>query len=185
MRHWGYVADHSELETNRLQSAHGRFPARARTFNEYFNFLQTVPHGLPRGILRHHLRCVGRALARAFESNFARARPSDDVAFHVRDRDDGVVKRRENVRDTVMDVFAALGLDDLRLLDAVGTEGKIFRRRRSRGGPFLFLCLRRSLFVGSASFAAALGAFGFLAASSAGFFDSAIKLFLLWRLCYE
>src|SRR5438046_10198278 len=38
---------------------------------------------------------------------------------------------------------------------------------------------------GSASFAAALGAFGFLVASSAGFFDSAIKLFLLWRLCYE
>src|SRR5438874_10572935 len=39
--------------------------------------------------------------------------------------------------------------------------------------------------VGAASFAAPLGAFGFLVASSAGFFDSAIKLFLLWRLCYE
>src|SRR6476661_6109195 len=38
---------------------------------------------------------------------------------------------------------------------------------------------------GAASFAAALGAFGFLVASSAGFFSSAIKLFLLWRLCYE
>src|SRR5512140_2218457 len=81
--HRCYIADHAELEADRLQSAHGRFPARARTFNEYFNFLETVPHGLPRGILRHHLRCVSRALARAFESNFACARPSDDVAFHV------------------------------------------------------------------------------------------------------
>src|SRR5439155_19471426 len=38
---------------------------------------------------------------------------------------------------------------------------------------------------GAASFAAALGAFGSLVASSAGYFDSAIKLFLLWRLRYE
>src|SRR5438309_2583379 len=38
---------------------------------------------------------------------------------------------------------------------------------------------------GTASFPAALDAFGFLGASSAGFFGSAIKLFLLWRLCYE
>src|SRR5437870_2518012 len=36
---------------------------------------------------------------------------------------------------------------------------------------------------GAASFAAALGALGFLTASSAGFFDSAIKLSLLSRLC--
>src|SRR5438445_7599493 len=37
---------------------------------------------------------------------------------------------------------------------------------------------------GSASFDA-LRALGFLAASSAGFGDSAIKLFLPWRLCCE
>src|SRR5207302_9221888 len=106
-----------------------------------------VAHGLPRSILCHHLRSVSRAFARTFESNFARARPSDDVAFHVGDRDDGVVKRCENMRDTVVNVFAALGLDDLRLLDAVGTKIKIFRRRRSRSRGFLFLSLRRSLFL--------------------------------------
>src|SRR5438552_3736903 len=145
--HRSYLADHAELEADRLQSAYGRFAPGPGTFDQHLNFLETVAHGLPRGILRHHLRCVSRALARAFESNFASARPSDDVAFHVRDRDDRIVKRRENMRDTVMDVFAALGLDDLRLLDAVGTEGKIFRRRWSRGGSFLFLCLRRSLFL--------------------------------------
>ena len=56
MRHWRYIADYGELETNRLQSAHGRFPARSRALNEHLDFLKTVTHRLPRCILRHHLR---------------------------------------------------------------------------------------------------------------------------------
>src|SRR5204863_9142867 len=111
VRHWGYVADDGEFETDCLERANGRFTPGSRTFDQHFDFLEAVAHSLPRSILRHHLRCISRAFARAFESNFTRARPSDDVAFHVSDRDDGVIKRRENVGDAVVNIFAALGLD--------------------------------------------------------------------------
>jgi len=105
-----------------------------------------MAHGLPRSILRHHLRSVGGTFTRAFESNFARTRPPDDVAFHVGDRDDGVVECRENVRDAVVNVFAALRFDYLRLLDAIRAKGKVLRGRRSRSSRFLsfFLRLNRS-----------------------------------------
>src|SRR5437660_3546135 len=76
--HWCYIADHAELEADRLQSAHGRFAPGPRTFDQHFDFLETVAHGLPGRILRYHLCSVGRAFTRAFESNFAGARPSDD-----------------------------------------------------------------------------------------------------------
>ena len=116
--------------------AHGRFTAGARALNENFDFLQAVPHRLTRGILRDHLRRVSGALARAFESNFARARPADDVAFQVGDRDDRVVESGEDVRDTGVNVLTSLGLDDLRLLDVVRDRAKDFpcrcRRRRGR-----------------------------------------------------
>jgi len=39
VRHWGYVTNHGELESNRLQSAHGRFTPGSRTFDQHFNFL--------------------------------------------------------------------------------------------------------------------------------------------------
>src|SRR5207302_6007366 len=113
----------------------------------HYLYLMTASHCLPLHSLRHYLCRIGGAFALAFESNVARTRPSDDVALHVLNRDDGVVERGENVRDAVVNVFAALRLDDLRLLDAFRTKGKVLRRRRGRSSRFLFLCLRRGLFL--------------------------------------
>ena len=91
-----------------------------------------------RGILRDHLRRIGGALARALEANFAGARPADHVAVQIGDRDDRVVKSGKNVRDTGVNILAPLRLDDLRLLDVVRVERKVFLRRLGRGS-FRFL----------------------------------------------
>src|ERR1700682_1513903 len=114
------VANDRKIETNGLQCAHRRFTSRAGTSHEDFYFFQSVTHRLTRGILRDHLRCVSRAFARAFETNFARARPADDIAIQIGDRDDGVVKRGENVRNASVNILAPFRLDDFRLLNVVG-----------------------------------------------------------------
>ena len=107
-----------------------------------------MAHRLAGGILRDHLRRVSRALARAFEANFARARPADHVAFQIGDRDDGVVKRRENVRETGVNVFAPFRLDDFRFLDVVRIERKIFLRRFGALRPSAFSAFGAAFFFG-------------------------------------
>ena len=102
--------------------ADGGFTSRARTFHAHFHFLQAVPHRLTRGILRHHLRCIGRAFARTFEPDFARTRPSDHLARQVGDGDDRVVESGEDMSNAGMNVLAPLGFDDLRLFDVVAIE---------------------------------------------------------------
>jgi len=78
-----------------------------------------MTHCLPRRVLSNHLRCIGRAFARTFETDFASARPPDHVAFHISDRHDCVVERRKHMRDARMNVLAAFRLDDLWLLDLI------------------------------------------------------------------
>ena len=120
-----------------------------------------MSHGLAGGILRHHLRRVSGAFARAFESDFARARPADHVARQIGDGDDGVVESGKDMRDAGVNVLAALGLDDLRLLDVVRIERKIFLRRLGGGWRFFFGFRRLSSLLwqpcGAAAAAAAVG----------------------------
>ena len=73
-----------------------------------------MTHGLARCILGDHLRSVGRALARTFESNFTRARPTDHVACQIGDGDDRVVNSCVNMRDTAVNILGAFGFDDFR-----------------------------------------------------------------------
>ena len=144
----------------------------------HFDFFKTVPHGLAAGVLRDHLRGVGGALARALEATLAGAGPADRRSIHVRDRDDGVVKRCDDMRDARMDVLAALRLDDLDLLDdGVRIEGEILfllRLRSSSGGGVLFL---GSLGLGRAFGAASAGA----AAAGAGAAAARQRELLQWR----
>ena len=58
-----------------------------------------MAHCLARRVLRNHLRRVSRAFARAFEAHFAGAGPSNHVTFHVGDRYDCVVERRQHMGD--------------------------------------------------------------------------------------
>jgi hypothetical protein len=101
-----------------------------------------MAHGLSRRVLRNHLRRVSGTFARAFEADLTGARPPDHVAFHVGDRHDRVVESRKHMRDPRMNVLAAFSFDDLRLLDIVSRERKIFRSRCSRGCGFFFLFRR-------------------------------------------
>ena len=79
-----------------------------------------MAHRLPGRVLRNHLRRVRGALSRTFEANFAGARPPNHVTFHVGDCYDCVVERRKHMGDARMNVLAAFGFDDLRLLDVIG-----------------------------------------------------------------
>src|SRR4051794_997426 len=92
MRNRRYIPDDSKIETNRLQSANGRFAPGARAFYANFDFLQSVAHGLTRCVLRHHLRRVSGAFARAFETHLSSTGPAYHFAGHVRDGDDRIVK---------------------------------------------------------------------------------------------
>ena len=148
MRNGGNVTDNGEFETNGLKSAHGRFATRARSFDQHFHFFKTVTHGLAGGVLCHHLRSVSCALTRAFESDFPGAGPSDDVALHVGNGDDRVVKRGQDVRNAVVNVLASLCFDDLWLIDDVGATRKILRRRsRRRRRGFFLIRLGRGFFL--------------------------------------
>ena len=97
-----------------------------------------MPHRLARRVLRDHLRRVGCALARAFETDFAGARPADHIAVQVSDRDDRVIEGGKDMRETGVNILASLRLDDLRFLDVVRIKGKIFLRCLGCGG-FRFL----------------------------------------------
>ncbi len=125
VRHRCDIANYGQVEADGLERAHRRLPTGAGAFDANFDFFQSVTHGLTGCVLGNHLSRIGRAFARALKSDFARAGPADDFAGHVSDRDDRIVKRRENVRDPGMDIFAALGLNDLRLLNLVSIERKI------------------------------------------------------------
>ncbi len=154
MRNWGDIANDREIEADRLQGAHGGFTTRTWSLHPDFHFLEPVAHGLTRSVLRHELSRVGRAFARAFEANFARARPTDHFSGEVGDGDDGVVEGREDMRDPSVNVLASLCLDDLWLLIVRAIERKIllnrFRRLRGRLLGFgSFLCRFGSSFRGS------------------------------------
>ena len=94
-------------------------PGPPGAFYANLDFSEPVAHCLLAGILGDHLRGVGGALARALETAFARARPSDDSPFRIRDTHDGVVETGLNVSNAMDNVLAALGLDDLQGLNAV------------------------------------------------------------------
>ena len=123
-----------------------------------------MTHRLPGSILRDHLRRVGGAFARAFETDFAGARPSNHVSVHVGDRHDRVVKCRKNMRDAGVNVLAAFGFDDLRLLDVVALESERFSGAPQAGAAsslgLLAGFLRLRLAAGSALAAGCSGAAG-------------------------
>src|SRR5512133_396187 len=97
VRHRRNVANHREVETDRLQGAHGGFASCSGSFYQHFHFFESMAHRLARGILSHHLGSIGGAFARTFEANLAGARPSDHVAFRISDGYDRVVERGEHM----------------------------------------------------------------------------------------
>src|SRR5690606_37182683 len=98
-----HVRDVGDLEAHRVEGAHRRFAAGARSADVHFQVLDAELPGLLAGLLRGHLRGERRALARTAETAAAGSRPAQRVPLPVRDRDDRVVERRVHVRDAVND----------------------------------------------------------------------------------
>ena len=124
-----------DFQADRLQGADGGFTAGAGTFDADFDFAHAVRHRLAGGILGDLLRGVSGALARAFETDAAGARPAEHVALHVGDGDLGVVESGQNVRDADGDVLRALGLDDFLAGQIIGQQfgsGRSGSRQRAR-----------------------------------------------------
>ena len=85
MRNRGNVPNHRNIEADRLNGANGRLASGAGAFDQHFNFLQAMSHGLPASVLCHQLRSVSRAFAGSLETDFSRAGPTNDIARQIGD----------------------------------------------------------------------------------------------------
>ena len=62
------------------------------------------------------------AAASTGETDATGAGPADDVALHVRDRDESIIESGQNVRDANADVLGVLGLDDFLLVSTFAQQ---------------------------------------------------------------
>ena len=119
VRDWCHVADHRNIKANSLHSANSRFTAGTWALDANFDFLETMSHGLPTGVLSNHLRGVGCAFTRAFETALASTRPTDHSTTKIRDTYNRIIETRLNVSHPLNDSLAALSFDDLDRLDRI------------------------------------------------------------------
>src|SRR2546422_766205 len=104
VRNRRHVADRGDLEAHGLERADGGLAASPGPAHEDLDLLEPVLHRLARGDLGGRLRGERRALARAPEAGAPGARPGDDVAHPVGERDDRVIEGRLDVRDARADL---------------------------------------------------------------------------------
>src|SRR5256714_4427413 len=101
-----HVLHAEDLEPRRLERADRRLAAGARPLDEDLDLLEAVLHALAGAGVGGHLSGERRRLARALEARRAGRLPGDDVSVLVRQRHDGVVERRLDVRLADRDVLA-------------------------------------------------------------------------------
>src|SRR6188768_1113359 len=102
------VFDAGDLQAAAVERAHRGLATGARTTNTDFDVLQAVFLRGNASLFGGDLRSERRALARAAEAATTRGRPGQRVALTIRDRDDRVVERRMDVRDSIEHVLASL-----------------------------------------------------------------------------
>src|SRR5262245_15948432 len=90
VRYWRDVLDGGDLEARRLERPDRRLPATPRALHPHLDALQALSQRLAGAGLGRHLRGERCALARALETDLARARPGDHVSVEIGDRDDRV-----------------------------------------------------------------------------------------------
>src|ERR1700690_3012055 len=102
VRHRRHVFNGVDVQPRGSQRANGGFTPRSGSLDAHFNGLQTVLIARDSGGgSRSLLRGVGRALARALETDRACRGPTDGAAFGIGKRHDRVVERRLNADDAV------------------------------------------------------------------------------------
>ena len=116
MGNGSHVLDGGDFNTDRLHGTYSGFTTGTGALHTYFHFTQAVAHGLAAGVLAHHLPGISRALAGTLKAHLTGGGPADDIAALVGHSHDGVVERGGNVNHARGNVFAALGLQDFRLV---------------------------------------------------------------------
>ena len=104
----GNVLDRADLEASGLEGTDRGFTAGAGPLNEDVDLLHAVFLGATRGRLCCKLRSEGGGLTRTLEADLTRRGPGDNGTSGVGQGNDGVVKRRLDVRVTVGDVLVEL-----------------------------------------------------------------------------
>src|SRR5213083_230321 len=115
VRNRRHVADRTDLQPGTGERLNGGLAARAWTLHTHVHALHAEVQRFPRRLLGRDGRGEGRGLFGALEAGLAGRAPVDRVALQSGDRDERVVERRGDMRDT-------LGLDDL--LGALRATGR-------------------------------------------------------------
>src|SRR5271165_3056805 len=97
MRNRGDVSNDRNVQANGLNRTNGGLASGAGAFNQHFNLLQAMSHGLPASVLGHQLSSVSRTFTGSLETDFPRTGPTNDIARQIGDRNDRIVKGRENM----------------------------------------------------------------------------------------
>jgi len=103
------VANRSDLKAYGRECTNSRLTAGSRAFHEYFHATQTEIVGFFAGCRSCNLCGIGRVLATALETHFARAGPGNRVPVLIRKRDLHVV-------ECSFDVSLSIGLNNHILL---------------------------------------------------------------------
>ncbi len=108
MGHWRNIPDRCYRNAACLQSAHRSFTTATRTFDDHFDFFQTMFRRFPGGCLRSDLGRKRRRLFRTLESASAARRPRNSISLRVRDRNDRIIERGRDMDDPFRDVLGLL-----------------------------------------------------------------------------
>src|SRR2546430_4209805 len=108
VRNGGDVANGAPFQAGRRQSANGRLAARAGPADPHLQRADTMVARQVGSIHGRLLGGEGRALARAPESQRARALPGEHPALQITDGDQGVVERSLDVGHSARNVLALL-----------------------------------------------------------------------------
>src|SRR3712207_1999207 len=130
----------SHREPRRLKRANRRLTPRSRALDKYLDLPHAVVQRLACRSFGSYLRSVGCALAGATESMRARARPADDIAYRIGDRDDRVVECRLDIGLPARHIFAFSPPATLRPAGGctallLGHDHSTLTRFHSRGKP--------------------------------------------------
>lgn len=101
-----HILDHGYFQSGCLKSANGGFTASSRSLHHDFDRLQAMLHSSLGGCLRGHLCGIGGILAGSTESQTAGACPGKGVARRIGERYDCIIKRRLNMRLSLIHILA-------------------------------------------------------------------------------
>src|SRR5471032_1959644 len=105
MRYWRYVLNLGDLDTQVVQCANSGLTTRTWALDTHFQVLYATFHSHFTSGFGCNLRCKWSRLPGAFKASATRCSPRQRVTLTIGNRDDGVVERRVDMRDTFSNVL--------------------------------------------------------------------------------